>query len=111
MAKGPIDRLRDGTAPRGLRIAIAEGMFPLDGAELLEAFSILSMDPDTEVQTAISENLPMLPRPLLLQVIHDPKTEVHFIDFLAHEFDDDDQILAGVILNKGVSNERRKHNQ
>ncbi len=105
MARGPLDRLKQGTAPRGLRIAVAEGILPLDGAELIEAFSILSIDPDEEVRTALAENMPMLPRQLLLQIVHDPAAEPHFLNFIAHHFNEDDEILSGIILNKNTSDE------
>ena len=100
-----LQRLKQGTATRNLRIAIAEGLIPLDGNDLVDALSILSQDPDTEVREILLESIPALPRSFLVQIVRQHQISSDFLDFLAKIFPDDDEMLSGIILNKNVSNE------
>ncbi|GEM_PF-6669345 len=100
---GPLERLRTGSAPRGLRMAIAEGMLPLDNADLIEAVSILCSDPDSGIIAALEENLPTLPRAVLVQAARDHKSSSALLEFIARLHQNDDEILTGIILNKAVS--------
>ncbi|MBN1354663.1 hypothetical protein JXA40_00155 [bacterium] len=97
-----LERLKQGTAPRNLRMAIAEGMIPLEGAELVESLGILTLDPDDEVKNKLAENLPTLPRPFLLQITRESFTPPQLLSFIADLFPDDDDILMHIILNKSV---------
>ncbi len=102
---GPLERLRTGSAPRGLRMAIAEGMLPLDDADLIEAISILCSDPDSGIITALEENLPSLPRAVLIQASRDHKSSAALLGFIARLHHTDDEILTGIILNKAVADQ------
>jgi len=98
----PIERLERGNAPRRLRIAIAEGMIPLDDAEMVKAFGTLAVDPDQEVVDVLQENLVNLPRNFLIQTSRDHSTSEHLLDLMSGIFLEDNELLANIILNRNV---------
>lgn len=102
---GPLERLRAGSAPRGLRMAIAEGMVPLDDIDLIEAISILCTDPDSAILDALEENLPTMPRSVLINAVRDHSASPELLEFIARIYKEDDELLMGIVLNKMVSNQ------
>ncbi len=99
---GPLERLKSGKAPRNLRLALADGLVPLDDTELVVAFDILTNDPDQEVRDVLRENLGGMPRNFLNQTSRSHQTPGNFLDFLAKIFIEDQEILANIILNRNV---------
>jgi hypothetical protein len=102
MADSRLKQLEKGTATLAMRMAIAEGLLPLEADELVEAFSILTHDPDPKVRTALQENLSQLPRGFLIDTAGKPDISPDFLHLIARELIDDDQILQSVILNRSV---------
>ncbi len=100
-----LQKLKQKTAAVGLRIAIAEGMIPLDDAELVKAFSILVLDTNDEVLQALEENFPHLPRTFLIQTSRQHDISPHLLDFITRQFITDDEILMNITLNKNISDE------
>jgi len=97
-----VERLQKGTAPRELRIAVAEGLIPLDSNDLIKALNILSIDPDDDVKSALYENIPKFPRQFLLQITDDNTTSDDFLNYLSDIFTEDEEIQIKIILNRNV---------
>lgn len=102
MADSRLKQLEKGTAPLAMRMAIAEGLLPLEADELVQAFSILTHDPDPKVRTALQENLSHLPRGFLVATAGKPDISPNLLHLIAREMINDDQILQNVILNRSV---------
>ncbi|MGB3975825.1 MAG: hypothetical protein WBM02_04390 [bacterium] len=102
MAESRIKQLENGTAPLAVRMAIAEGLIPLEADELVKAFSILARDPYPEVRTALQDNLAHMPRGFLLSTVGKPDISNDLLFLIAVEMIQDDQIIQSVILNRSV---------
>ena len=102
MAESRIEQLENGTTPLAVRMAIAEGLIPLEADELVRAFGILALDPNPDVRTALQENLAHMPRGFLLDTVgrHNISNDLLFL--IAEEMMKDDQIIQSVILNRQV---------
>lgn len=105
MANTPLERLEQGNAPLGMRMAIAEGLLPLEGDELVAALGFLVEDSKPEVLDALRENLPTMPRGFLQSTAHRAETTPGLLHFLAETLIDDEEIVQAVILNRQVATE------
>ncbi|MBN1296497.1 hypothetical protein JXA80_06930 [bacterium] len=102
MANGPLERLKAGTAPVGMRMAIAEGLLPLEGEELTQALGYLIFDKNPRIVETLRETLPMMPRGFLQTSVQGHTTSSDLLHFIAEVLIDDDEIIQAIILNRRV---------
>jgi len=102
VANSPLERLLKGNAPLGMRMAVAEGMLPLEGTELVKALEVLINDEKPIVVTTLKENLQDMPRGFLISTSQHRDTAPELLHFFAEVLVDDDEILQKIILNNSV---------
>ncbi|HPQ41003.1 MAG TPA: hypothetical protein PLV45_11585 [bacterium] len=102
MANTPLERLKQGNAPLGMRMAIAEGILPLEGEELVAALGYLIHDTDPGVVEVLKESLPTMPRGFLQSTAHHRDTSPELLHFMAETLIDEEEIVQTVILNRFV---------
>ncbi len=76
-------QLRRGTAPFETKLALAEGVYPLDPGVLLRVLHFLSYDADERIREAARRTIGDLPMQALTTVINDPRTPPDFLHLLA----------------------------
>ncbi|HEY5997904.1 MAG TPA: hypothetical protein VI078_01185, partial [bacterium] len=78
--------LREGTAPRKARAAIARGTLPLPPAPLLESLDILADDPEPEIQAQAVASLGQLPAAVVRAVASAPGAAPTLLARLAERY-------------------------
>ncbi|MCD4652480.1 hypothetical protein K8T06_00930 [bacterium] len=102
MANGPLERLEKGNAPFGLRMAIAEGLFPLEGNELVQALAYLVDDKNPKIGVALTENIPAMPRGFLLSASRQRDVSEDLLHLFAELMVEDEEILQTIVLNRSA---------
>lgn len=105
MANSPIESLKQGTAPLGMRMAIAEGLLPLAGDELVTALGYLVVDKNEKVIRTLRENIVDMPRGFLVSTAQRNDCSLDLLHFLATALTDDEEVMQAIVLNRQVSNE------
>jgi hypothetical protein len=82
-------KIREGMAPRALRLFAAQGLLPVGREDLVRLLVLLASDPDEEIGQTARSTLEGFPLEALVQVLQVPEIESLEIDLLARHRHDD----------------------
>ena len=100
MANSQLRQLEQGTAPLAVRMAIAEGLIPLAGDELVEALGILTRDPEPRVREALKSTLSEMPKGFLVTTASLNSVSPDLLYLMAQMQIKEDQVIQPLILNR-----------
>ncbi|MBN1879613.1 hypothetical protein JW823_05840 [bacterium] len=102
MPNSQLQQLEQGTAPLGMRMAIAEGLMPLSGDELVQALGYLTRDPNQNVRNALRESLSEMPKGFLVSTAATNNASPDLLYLIAQVMISDEQVIQPLILNRIV---------
>lgn len=97
--------LREGTAPRKARAAIAQCTLPLPPAPLLESLDILADDPEPGIQAQALSSLERLPAAVVRGVASAPGASPGLLDRIARRYPAREDIALDVARNPAAADE------
>ncbi len=97
-------RIRQGMAPRGLRLFAAQGLLPVSREELIRVVLILTADGDPEISQTAQATLASFEDEHLLGVIRVPEVDPVEIDLLAR-CRQDEELWIAVVQHARTANE------
>ncbi len=105
MADDLIKQLEKGTASLAIRMAIADGMYPLESDELVHAMSHLVSDPEIKVREALNASIAEMPKGFLILAASQRDVSPRLLHEIAKMKIADEEVLQPLILNRMVSDQ------
>jgi hypothetical protein len=102
MADDLLKQLESGEAPVAIRMAIAEGMYPLESDQMIQALGYLVHDPESSVRESLQANMTEMPKGFLVQAAAGKEASAKLLHEIAKVRIDDEEVLQPVILNRKV---------
>jgi hypothetical protein len=99
-----LTRIRQGMAPRALRLFAAQGLLPVSREELIRVVLILAADGDAEIAEAARATLATFTVDHFIQVLHLPEIEPIEIDLLSRSVQEEEVWIA-VVQHAKTANE------
>lgn len=96
-----LESLRDGTAPRHLRILAARGLAPLPPRESIDLLVCLAVDPDPEIALEASRSLKNLPEDEILNQLRQRDCSPRVLEYFATA-SRSDAILESIAMNSAT---------
>ena len=101
--------LREGTAPRKARAAIAQCAMPLPPAPLLESLDILADDPEPGIQAQALSSLGRLPAAVVRGVASAPGASPCLLDRIARRYPAREDVALDIARNPAAADETLAH--
>lgn len=90
-------------APKEMRMLAAEGRLPVEPKELLVALYFLTKDKDSDISNEAKKSILNIPSHILTTTLQSQETHPRIIDYVAHAFKGNNEILQVIIESPNVA--------